>query len=151
MNKKRTATETKIKDERTAELIELMAVPEVRQVILAKFDQAKLIFKNEIKEYYKQKYPNLIEFTRPSFSVAKRGQYSEESKSSPAPIQHRIERQYRSAFFDTTRYVGLSEEEQIDVFLRYFKNNSQFRREVLYEFFLKKMPYADIYENAVSL
>ncbi len=140
--------ETKGSDERINELIELMDVPEVRQIILAKFEQTKLIFKNEIREFYKKKYPNLLEFPRIPLTDQNRDMGKTPNHVNPQDGQNRIEWKHRRGFFDTTRYVGLSEEKQVEVFLKYFKTNREFRREILFEFFLKKMPYSDTYENA---
>lgn len=138
--------EMKVNKEEISELIELMEIPEIRQVMLAKFEQVKLIFSHEIRGFYKRKYPNLLTFP----NIEKKRMVENDSGSRNDNHQNRrnrIEWKYGRGFFDTTRYVDLSEDEQVNVFLEYFKNNKEFRREILYEFFLKKMPYSDIYEN----
>lgn len=138
--------EMKLNNAQTSELLELMEIPEIRQVVLAKLEQAKLIFSKEIKTFYKEKYPNLIKFPgREQIRAA-----ANDSRGKDANHQtgrNRIEWDYRRGFFDTTCYMKLSEDEQIALFREYFDNNKKFRREILYEFFLKKMPYSDIYEN----
>lgn len=138
--------EMKVYKEKISELLELMEIPEIRQIILAKLEQAKLIFTGEIRDFYKRKYPNLLEFPgREQNRVVEKDANS--TNRNHQDNGNRIEWKYRIGFFDTTRYVDLSEDEQIALFQEYFKNNREFRREILYEFFLKKMPYSDIYEN----
>jgi hypothetical protein len=141
--------ETNVDKERMSELLELMEIPEVRQVIFAKVAQAKLIFSGEIKEFYKRKYPNLITFPRkeqipPAEQVADTANVDRNRRGG----HNRIEWKSKRGFFNTTRYLDLAENEQIDIFQEYFRKSREFRREILYEFFLKKMPYSDSYENA---
>jgi len=139
--------ETKVNKAKIGELLELMEIPEIRRVIFAKLEEAKLIFDREIGKFKKNKYPNLLEFPGTNQNRAA-------EKVTPPPkdinaqnIQKRIEWNYKLGFFDTTHYMELAEDEQIAVFQEYFKNNKEFRKEILYEFFLKKMPYADIYRD----
>jgi len=138
--------EMKPNNAQTSELLELMEIPERRQVVLAKLEQAKLIFSGEIKKFYKEKYPNLIKFTgREQDRTTSHDAHREGMNQQTG--RNRIEWDYSRGFFDTTCYMKLSEDEQIALFRKYFDNNNTFRREILNEFFLKKMPYSDIYEK----
>ncbi|MCK4764153.1 MAG: hypothetical protein KAW12_18280 [Candidatus Aminicenantes bacterium] len=139
----------KLNKEKIAELINLMEVPEIRQTMLAKFEQVKLIFSEEIGKYYINNHPNLIKFPDRMREYRKQEENKDArtKNTGQREVGKRIEWKCQKGFFDTTRYVGMSEEEQIAVFQEYFKNSSEFRREILFEFFLKKMPYSDIYEN----
>jgi hypothetical protein len=139
--------ETKVNKKKIGELLELLEMPEISQIIFAKLEQAKLIFAREIHKYKKNKYPNLLEFP-----AAKQNRVAEQDTDPPEEINHqnilnRIEWTYKRGFFDTTHYMKLGEDEQIAVFQEYFKNNKEFRKEILHEFFLKKMPYSDIYQD----
>ena len=139
--------ETKVNKEKISELLELMEIPEIRQVIYAKLDQAKLIFAAEIGRFKKNKYPNLLDFpgTKQNRDAKKETEPQEDRKSQK--VRNRIEWNYKRGYFDTTHYIKLDEDEQIAVFKEYFENNKEFREEILFEFFLKKMPYADIYRD----
>lgn len=139
--------EKKVNSDKTNELLELLEVPQIRQVIFAKLEQAKLIFSREIREFKKNKYPNLLEFPGiKKICIAEKDTVPPEDIK-PQNIRNRIEWAYKRGFFDTTHYLDLAEDEQIAVFQEYFKNNKEFRNEILCEFFLKKMPYADIYRD----
>lgn len=139
--------EMKVSKEKISELLELIEIPEIRQIIFAKLEQAKLIFTREIRDFYKKKYPNLLRFPGSEHDkMVEKGANNTRNRNHQDK-GNRIERTVRRGFFDTTRYVDLSEDDQVAVFQEYFKNNREFRREILYEFFLKKMPYSDIYEN----
>lgn len=141
--------ETNVDKERMSELLELMEIPEVRQVIFAKLAQAKLIFSAEIRKFYKRKYPNLIAFPRREQNpAAEQVADTDNSNRNRRDDHNRIEWKSKRGFFNTTRYLDLAEDEQIDIFQEYFRKNQEFRKEILYEFFLKKMPYSDSYENA---
>jgi hypothetical protein len=135
--------EMKFNKEKISELLELMEIPEIHQVILAKLVQAKLIFKKEVQDFYKSKYPNVLEFPEPGHrqTADNNSDKQEENKA------NRIDWKYKNGFFDTTRCIELPEDKQIALFQRYFEDNKEFRSEILYEFFLKKMPYSDTYEN----
>ncbi len=141
--------ETNVYKERMSELLELLEIPEVRQVIFSKLEQAKLIFSREIREFYKRKYPNLIAFPqREQKPTAEPVADTDSSNANHRDERNRIEWKSKRGFFNTTRYLDLAEDEQIDIFQGYFRKNQEFRKEILYEFFLKKMPYSDSHEHA---
>jgi len=129
------------RDDRVTELMGLLEVPEVRQVMLAKMEQTKVLFQEKIQRYYRQKFPNIIEFPggTPRHCLAGVGDdretiFTEQADRQPDHHQHN--------FFDTTRCLQLPEDDQINIFLQYFYEHREFRRDILSDFFLKKLPYA---------
>jgi len=123
------------RDERVTELMALLEVPEIRQVMLAKMEQAKVLFQEKIQQYYRQRFPNIIEFPGGTPRHCLAGLEIDTGQAAGQTGQH--------SFFDTTRCLQLPEEEQINIFLQYFYDHREFRHEILSEFFLKKLPYAE--------
>jgi len=133
--------------EKVAELLELIEIPEIRQIVLAKFDQTKLLFKEEVREFRREKLKNIVPFP---IGGEVRDNNKMENSYNDRETGEILEKKIRDGgFFDTTLMTGLSEMEQIEVFLKFFYGKSKFRREVLFEFLLKKMPFLDSYEDAV--
>jgi hypothetical protein len=134
---------------------QLMTIPEVQQIIEAKFVELRLIFKNKLKPGPQQeqnpeepKASNIIRLPRrnqqnldenPStINCAANnsdGTYRTDSDSSGAAIIKIV---------DASGFRCTPEEEQVKIFMDYFNNHRLLRRAILDEFFLRILPYSNI-------
>lgn len=134
---------------------QLMAIPEVQQIIEAKFVELRLIFKDKLKQYPEQeqnqeepKSSNIIRFPLPHkknldentstiINTANNidGTNGTDSDSSGAAIIKIV---------DASGYRYTPEEEQVKIFMDYFNNHRLLRRAILDEFFLRILPYSNI-------
>ena len=130
---------------------QLMAIPEVQQIIEAKFVELRLVFKNKLKPGQEQeqipeepKTSNIIQFPMPHKKVLDEKENTtnhidqtnrtESGSSQPAIIN----------IVDASGYRYTPEEEQVKIFMDYFNNHRLLRRAILDEFFLRILPYSNI-------
>jgi len=133
---------------------QLMNIPEVQEIIEAKFVELRLIFKNKLKQDPRQEqYPgepttsNIIRFPRshqkkidenPSTLSGAASNYDESSRADSSSGAAIIK------IVDASGYRYTPEEEQVKIFMDYFNNHRLLRRAVLDEFFLRILPYSNI-------
>jgi len=114
--------------EKREELLALMNIPEVAEIMLAKMEQVKLIFKDEIRDVYKQKRENIIDFP---------------GKSSPKPrVIHRYYGEH-AVLIDTTEFSQLPDPERQEIFNEYFAKNPQVREILMNMFFTSVLPMTE--------
>ena len=136
---------------------QLMTIPEVQQIIEAKFVELRLIFKDKLKKGQEQeqkpegpKTSNIIRFPQPHQKIF-------EEDENPATITNtanntdgtnRTDNDSSGAaiikIVDASGYRYTAEEEQVKIFMDYFSNHRLLRRAVLDEFFLRILPYSNI-------
>ncbi|NIM14967.1 MAG: hypothetical protein GTO45_23625 [Candidatus Aminicenantes bacterium] len=130
------------------EMNRLMAIPEVRQIIEAKFAELRLLFKDKLQEpdelelAFSDNNSNIIRF--PLLEVIGAGS---EMKPKPQDLQGKNQRENMGNLIkivDASRYRSEPEEEQVNIFMEYFENHKVIRKAVLDEFFLRILPYSDI-------
>jgi len=134
---------------------QLMAIPEVQQIIEAKFLELRLIFKNKLNQDPQQeqnqeepKTSNIIRFPRAhqknldentstisSAADNNDGTDGTDSESDRAAIIKIV---------DASGYRYTPEEEQVKIFMDYFNNHRLLRRAILDEFFLRILPYSNL-------
>lgn len=136
---------------------QLMSLPEVQQIIEAKFVELRLIFKNKLEKSQKHeqkpeepKTSNIIRFPRLHQKILDEdenkatmtnaanntdGSNKTDSDSSGAAIIKIV---------DASGYRYTTEEEQVKIFMDYFSNHRLLRRAILDEFFLRILPYSNI-------
>jgi hypothetical protein len=134
---------------------QLMTIPEVQQIIDAKFVELGLIFKDKLKKGPEQeqspgepKTSNIIRFPLPHKKIPAEntsaitnsanninGTNGTQSDSSGAAIIKIV---------DASGYRYTPEEEQVKIFMDYFNNHRLLRRAILDEFFLRLLPYSNI-------
>jgi hypothetical protein len=134
---------------------QLMVIPEVQQIIEAKFVELRLIFKDRLKQGREQeqnpeepKTSNIIRFplankknmdedTSTTTNAANNidGTNVSDCSSSGATIIKIV---------DASVYRCSPEEEQVKIFMDYFSNHRLLRRAILDEFFLRILPYSNI-------
>jgi hypothetical protein len=132
-----------------------MAIPEVQQIIEAKFVELRLIFKDKIRQGSEQeqipeepKTSNIIRFPLSHKKIADEntttiantaenidGTNGTNSDSTGAAILKIV---------DASGYRYTPEEEQVKTFMDYFNNHQLLRRAILDEFFLRVLPYSNI-------
>ncbi len=115
-------------NEKKEELLALMKIPEIEEIILAKMEQVKLIFKDEIRDIYQKKRENIIDFPG-------------KSKNKPRVI-HRYCGE-NVLFVDTTEFIHLSEQEKIEIFNDYFSRDPQIREILMTTFFTNVLPMTE--------
>lgn len=122
------------------EMNRLMTIPEIRQIIEAKFAELRLLFKDKLQEPDEPEFDsfdnnsNIIRF--PQFKVTGAG--SEMKKPQDEHMGNLIK------IVDASRYRSEPEEEQVNIFMKYFRNHKVIRKAVLDEFFLRILPYSDM-------
>lgn len=130
------------------EMNRLMAIPEIRQIIEAKFAELRLLFKDKLQEpaepefAFSENNSNIIQF--PLLEVIGSGS---EMKPKPQDLQGKNQRENIGNLIkivDASRYRNEPEEEQVNIFMDYFRNHTVVRKAVLDEFFLRILPYSDI-------
>ena len=134
---------------------QLMTIPEVQQIIEAKFLELRLIFKNKLNQDPQQeqnpeepKTSNIIRFPRAhqknldentstisSAADNNDGTDGTDSESDRAAIIKIV---------DASGYRYTPEEEQVKIFMDYFNNHRLLRRAILDEFFLRILPYSNL-------
>jgi hypothetical protein len=127
-----------------------MAIPEVQQIIDAKFVELRLIFKDKLKQGPEQeqnpeepKTCNIIRFPLPleknlderTSTTANHIDETNRTDSSGAAIIKIV---------DASGYRYTPEEEQVKIFMDYFSSHRLLRRAILDEFFLRILPYSNI-------
>jgi hypothetical protein len=130
------------------EMNRLMAIPEVRQIIEAKFAELLLLFNDELQELIEPEFTfsdnnsNIIQF--PLLEVIGAGS---NMKPKPQKLRGKKQREIMRNLIkivDASRYRNEPEEEQVNIFLEYFLNHTVVRKAVLNEFFLRILPYSNI-------
>jgi len=122
------------------EMNRLMTIPEVRQIIEGKFAELRLLFKDKLQgaeepEFvFTDKNSNIIRFPL----LQGTGAGSELEKKPPETKGNLIK------IVDASRYRSEPEEEQVNIFMKYFHDRKVIRKAVLDEFFLRILPYSDI-------
>ena len=137
------------------EMNRLMAIPEVQQIIEAKFVELRLIFKDKLKQGPEQeqnqeepKSSNIIRFPLPHKKTL------DENTSTIINTANNIDGTNGSdcdssgaaiiKIVDASGYRYTPEEEQVKIFMDYFNNHRLLRRAILDEFFLRILPYSNI-------
>jgi hypothetical protein len=134
---------------------QLMTIPEVQQIIEAKFVELRLIFKNKLKQGPQQeqnpeepKASNIIKFPR-----SHQKNFDENPSTRSSAANHNDETNTTDSdssgaaiikIVDASGYRYTPEEEQIKIFMDYFNNHRLLRRAILDEFFLRILPYSNI-------
>jgi hypothetical protein len=134
---------------------QLMTIPEVQQIIEAKFVELRLIFKNKLKQGPQQeqnpeepKASNIIKFPR-----SHQKNFDENPSTRSSAANHNDETNTADSdssgaaiikIVDASGYRYTPEEEQIKIFMDYFNNHRLLRRAILDEFFLRILPYSNI-------
>jgi hypothetical protein len=134
---------------------QLMTIPEVQQIIEAKFVELRLIFKNKLKQGPQQeqnpeepKASNMIKFPR-----SHQKNFDENPSTRSSAANHNDETNTTDSdssgaaiikIVDASGYRYTPEEEQIKIFMDYFNNHRLLRRAILDEFFLRILPYSNI-------
>ncbi len=134
---------------------QLMTIPEVQQIIAAKFLELHLVFKNKLNQDPQQeqnpeepKTSNIIRFPR---SHQKNFDEITSTISSAADNNDGTNGtgsdSIRAAIIkivDASGYRYTPEEEQVKIFMDYFNNHRLLRRAILDEFFLRLLPYSNL-------
>ncbi|UCH94992.1 MAG: hypothetical protein JSV88_32715 [Candidatus Aminicenantes bacterium] len=128
-----------------SEINRLMAIPEVQQIIAAKFVELRLIFKNKLKESAENQWEesetsNIIRFPIPFKNIPEK----ETSSSSSSIADDSVSTSTIIKIVDASGYRYAPEEEQVRIFMDYFKNHQALRKTVLDDFFLRILPYSNI-------
>jgi hypothetical protein len=138
------------------EMNRLMEIPEVREIIEAKFAELRLYFKDRLQEQkqeQKQEQDGWWEGASSTSNIIRlplpHGTGGPEGDVNPkAPDKHENSRSDNGEnlikIVDSSRYRGEPEDEQVKIFLDYFKNHRVIRSAVLDEFFLRILPYSNI-------
>lgn len=134
---------------------QLMSIPEVQQIIEAKYVELRLIFKDKLKQDPEQeqnpedpKTSNIIRFPLPHKKTL------DENTSTITNAANNINGTNGSdcnrsgaaivKIVDASGYRCTPEEEQVKIFMDYFSNHRLLRRAILDEFFLRILPYSNI-------
>jgi hypothetical protein len=132
---------------------QLMAIPEVQQIIEAKFVELGLVLKNKLKPGQEQeqeqppgepKTSNIIQFPLPH------KKYPEEKENTANNIDGTNRTESGTSqptiinIVDASGYRYTPEEEQVKIFMDYFNNHQMLRRAILDEFFLRILPYSNL-------
>lgn len=134
---------------------QLMTIPEVQQIIEAKFVELRLVFKNKLNQSQQQgqnpeeaTISNIIRFPR---SHQKNLDENASGISSTVNNNQETNGTYRDSsgaaiikIVDASGYRCTPEEEQVKIFMDYFNNHRLLRRAILDEFFLRILPYSNI-------
>lgn len=137
------------------EMNRLMAIPEVRQIIEAKFAELRLLFKDKLQGPDEQEFDfsdnnsNIIQF--PLLEVIGAGS---EMKEKPQDLQEKSQRENMGNLIkivDASRYRSEPEEEQVNIFMEYFRDHKVIRKALLDEFFLRILPYSDMLPEGYSV
>ena len=128
-----------------SEMSQLMAIPEVRQIIEAKFVELRLIFKHKLREQAEQGFQgsegsNIIRFPHAGdFAPGREPSSPGCDCNTNAGIGPAIIK-----IVDASRFKYAPEEERVKIFMDYFKNHCALRKAMLDEFFLRILPYSEI-------
>jgi hypothetical protein len=132
-----------------------MTIPEVQQIIEAKFVELRLIFTDKLKKGpepeqnpEESKTSNIIRFPLPHKKILDKntstitttainidGTNGSETDGSGAAIIKIV---------DASGHRYTPEEEQVKIFMDYFNNHRLLRRAILDDFFLRVLPYSNI-------
>ena len=134
---------------------QLMAIPEVQQIIEAKFVELRLIFKDKLKKgpEYEQKpeepkTSNIIRFPRPHQKTLDENTATITNAANNTDGNNKANSDSSGAaiikIVDASGYRYTPEEEQVKIFMDYFSNHRLLRRAILDEFFLRILPYSNI-------
>jgi hypothetical protein len=110
------------------ELLELMNIPEIEEIMLAKLAQVKLMFKDEIRDSFRDKRKNIIDFP---------------AKQKRKDLIVRRELGEHAILIDTTNFKTLSQHEKIEILNQMMDHDSQIREMILNHFFVKILPFID--------
>lgn len=115
----------------------LMTIPEVREIVEAKFAELSLIFKRQLKEMEEsEKQRDVVDINsakHPSTSILDDG-----ANPGGKPGKNIVQ------IVDACRYRDEDEEKQIKVFLNYFYSHKGLRQVILEDFYLRILPYSNI-------
>lgn len=131
-----------------AEMNRLMAIPEIRQIIEAKFAELRLLFKDKLQEPDEPEFDsfdnnsNIIQF--PLLEVIGAGSKMKPKAQNLRGKNQRENMENLIKIVDASRYRNEPEEEQVNIFMEYFRNHTVVRKAVLDEFFLRILPYSDM-------
>lgn len=115
-------------DDKHNELLELMSIPEIEEIMMAKLEQVKLIFKDEIRDKFRQKRENIIEFPG--------GQQKRK------PIQRRPLGE-DAVLVDTTILSQCSPAEKLEFFNEILADNPKIRDILMEILFVRILPFVD--------
>jgi len=136
---------------------QLMSIPEVQQIIEAKFVELRLIFKDKLgkSQEHEQKpeapkTSNIIRFPRPHQKILDEDENTA-TITNPANNTDGTNKTGSDGggaaiikIVDASGYRYTAEEEQVKIFMDYFSNHRLLRRAILDEFFLRILPYSNI-------
>lgn len=115
-------------DDKYGELMELMKIPEIEKIMLAKLEQAKLIFKDEIRHNFREKRRNIIDFPG--------------KKEKVNPVR-RVELGNSAVLIDTTNVKQLTTREKLELFNDTFARDAKARELIMEFFFVKVLPFLE--------
>jgi hypothetical protein len=132
-----------------------MAIPEVQQIIEAKFVELRLIFKDKLKQDPEQEqHPeeprtsNIIRFPLAQQKTPDGNTSTIIDSDNPIDGSNGTDSDSSGAtiikIVDASGYRYTPEEEQVKIFMDYFRSHRLLRRAILDEFFLRILPYSNI-------
>jgi len=133
-----------------SEMNQLMTIPEIQQIIAAKFVELRLVFKHRLKE---KEVPETDDWEEHESNIIRfplRGKrFPVKDQKSTASISSNKEETDRNLpttvkIVDASEHRYIPEDEQIKIFMNYFKNHQGLRKEILDEFFLRILPYSNL-------
>ena len=128
-----------------SEMNQLMAIPEARQIIDAKFVELRLIFRNKLKG--NNEPPPDLEVLMSSNIIRLPVSRRKSLKKDSTPVRTGSSTPGKVKIVDASRYRNAPESEQVKTFMDYFKNHPVLRKAVLDEFFLRILPYSNELEK----
>ena len=130
---------------------QLMAIPEVQQIIEAKFVELRLIFKDKLNQVpeseqnpVESKASNLIRFPLLLKNPDEKSLLISETDDNIDVTKEDDSISTAIKIVDTSSYRYIPEEEQVKIFMDYFKNHRLLRQAILDEFFQRILPYSNI-------
>lgn len=136
---------------------QLMAIPEVHEIIEAKFVELRLIFKDKLEKSqgHEQKpeeprTSNIIRFPQPHQKILDKDENTATTSNAANNTDGTNKTNSDSSgaaiikIVDASGYRYTAEEEQVKIFMDYFSSHRLLRRAILDEFFLRILPYSNI-------
>ncbi len=117
-----------MKRDKHKELMELMQIPEIEEIVLAKLEQVKLIFKEEIRDNFRGKRQNIIDFP---------------TGKKKTKLIRRLPMGKHAILIDTTNIKRLSPTEKLELFNETIANDPKIRKILMEIFFVQLLPFTE--------
>lgn len=125
------------------EIDRLMAIPEARMILEAKFAQLWMLYDGDLRALEKNGPAPDIETTGScAADDPKIIRLPSGEPSAPGDGDGDVDVDNLTRIVDASRYRYSSEEERVRVFMDYFRNHLTIRKAVLDEFFMRILPYS---------